>query len=574
MKDDEKADQQISDAPVSETVSSGLPAHIEQAALSGCISTGTLDELASTKGIPLACTTTPSVVIVPKSPGRDPKYRLGPSTKPGITAYEGAEHSFLGNSITLKSANGSSLPAVTMPLVLPNGLSLLYGQILALAGDFYGVPSAPISDGTSPADIMTRFTNAYNTLATASGAVTQAPAILNIMATEITAVNQALMNGQQPSTVYKALGDSLDKQYNVATGGGCLFSDLYPMGTYLQLAAVNWDHFGQNAITCYSYGHTVAMNQAVTAKNAPAAQQDALLQQAYAMNAFADHFLSDAFSSGHTRTPRKELYENVTPNQIGSLLARYMHDEDSKWGLSLKDLASYPFHAYGDKRFFDTVNYVTAALTEEAIQASANEVYSAFTTGNVIPIANMQVLQWTPNPIGSAYTWEMSQAAGNISPMFVDSGSSVQMRNFYNNLNSYGWTSVWTGWLALSLLETNYNPPPPQNYPQPPTTAPAIQPNGWQSTTSSPPWVAGAQVRYAVSFTTGQVPSNGYESEPGPWSPYVTVAANQAVPTLTVPLGPAGTAYRYIYRQFSGQSYSFVGSVGDNTTTTFIDRMS
>ena len=54
-------------------------------------------------------------------------------------------------------------------LTLPNGAALAFGEILALAGDFYGVPDAPISNAFNPdqvdAGAPQRFNNAYATLA-------------------------------------------------------------------------------------------------------------------------------------------------------------------------------------------------------------------------------------------------------------------------------------------------------------------------------------------------------------------------------------------------------------------------
>lgn len=557
--------------------SSRIHPDIAQAAQDGCLSSGTLSDLASTNGIPLACDTNPVVVITPLPPPRHVKYhvptkppRLKRRLLPAHVEFEGGEHTAIGDSAFLYfSPNDPGVIAAQVPLTLPNGLQLTYGQIVALAGDFYGVPGAPISDGTTPADIMTRFTNAYNTLAVDIGAVTDAPNILQVMQTEITAVNQALANGQSASSAYDALGDSLSEQWNRITGGGSVFSPWIPMGRYLQLAAVNWDHFGEHAITAYTYGHTVAMQQGMLARNAPPAQQMGLLVQAYAMNAFADHFLSDAFSAGHVRAPRKQLYETVTPNQVGSYLSRYMHDEDSHWGLNLLDAANTPWHAYGDKRYFDTVDVANKAAVDSAVQLSVDEIFYAFNNGVITPTANLAALQLTPTPIGSARNPQNEQAAGNISPLFSWDGSAMLRRNDINNLNDYSWTSSWWGWSTLALIQKSYAPNPPQGYLQRPTTAPAISASGWQSAQSVPPnWVSGAQVHYAVSFLTSL-----YQSDLGPWCAYLTVGPNQAYPTLTgVPTGPAGTLARGVYRQFTGGWYTPVGWIQDNTTTAFIDN--
>lgn len=550
---------------------------IEQAAQDGCVSTGTLDDLASANGISLACTTNPLVVITPfptpwhnKSQVENQEPRFERRVFQARIELEGGEHTAAGNSVLLYFSATDQRPAGLVKLVLPNGLELTYGEIVALGGDFYGIPNRPISDGATSEEKMTRFTDAYNTLAANPGAVAEAPRILNVMLKEISAVNAAVAAGLQPSFAYKVLGDTLSAEWNVITGGGSVFTPLYPLGRYLQLAEVNWDHFGQQAIDSYVAGHTVAMQQALLARNAPPSQQQRLLMQAYAMNAFADHFLSDVFSAGHDRVPRKEFYDGVTPTTVGALILRYMHDEDSNWGLHLVNSGGgLEWQAYGDKRYFDAVDLANKSLAESALQFSVDEVFTAFDSGNITPPQQMAAREMTPYPLGFARNPNNEQAAGNISPLFAVVDSQPVRRNDVNNLNDYSWTSNWVGLSTLVLLQNSYNPNPPQGYPQRPTTAPVVDPNGWQANQSVPPnWVSGAQVRYAVSFLTSL-----YESDPGPWCAYVTVA-NQAYPTLTgVPTGPAGTLSRKIYRQFRNGWYTYVGQLPDNSTTIFVDTL-
>jgi hypothetical protein len=54
-------------------------------------------------------------------------------------------------------------------LTLPNGVRISFGDIIAMGGDFYGIPEAPIIDPLSPDQVddgaRQRFKNAYNTLA-------------------------------------------------------------------------------------------------------------------------------------------------------------------------------------------------------------------------------------------------------------------------------------------------------------------------------------------------------------------------------------------------------------------------
>jgi hypothetical protein len=546
---------------------------IEKAYETGCLATGTLDDLASDSGIALTCVSQPVVLILPEVPERNLKHhlassRIGGAPGKGIVQFEGGEHTAIGDSATLSfSAGDPGRPAYSVPLALPNGLSLTYGQIVALGGDFYGLPDAPISDGASQQDRVTRFTNAFNTLATAPAAASEAPQILQVMQTEINAVNQAIDAGQSASAAYEALGDSLSEQWNRITGGGSVISPWYPLGRYLQLAAVNWDHFGQHAVLAYQAGHAAALAQALTAGQT---QSQAGLTLAYAMNAFADHFLSDLFSSGHVRAPRKELYDTVTPSSAGSLLTRYMHDEDSHWGLAVTNQNSNAWRAYGDKRYFDTVDLANKVLVDAAVQTSVDEVFTAYLNGVVPQPAQYLALQRVAN-LDQAQNPANAQPMGNGSALFFWNGTTVMRRNDVNNLNDYSWTGSWWGWSTLALLKNSYNPNPPQGYLQPPTAAPSVDPNGWQSNQSVPPnWVQGAQVRYAASFV-----NTAYESDLGPWSGWTTVGASQAYPTLTgVPTGPAaGTVARRIYRQFGQNPPTYVGQIADNATTTFIDHL-
>lgn len=551
---------------------------IDQAAQQGSLSLGQINDLVSAQGIALASTTDPVIVLLPPNPVSD--VNLNRRTLPPRSIrtsvdgrphalFEGAEHDSIGDNIVLFFPNQPPQRAGNVPLSLPNGLQPTYGQILSLGGDFYGIPDQPISDGVTSQDRVQRFTNAFNSLATAQGAVTEMPRIWNVMITEINQVNQALLSGQSPAAVYATLGDTLSSQWNVITGGGSI---LYPMGRYLELAANNWDHFGSHAVLAYTAGHTAALQQAVTAGSLSGQQQVPALQLAYAMNAFADHFLSDLFSAGHLRTPRKELYGVTTPSLVGSVLSRWMHDEDNRWGLNVTNALGQSWRAYGDKRYFDTVDVANKNLVDFAVQESADEVFTAFSTGQVPAPNSYSALQRIPN-LQTVSDNTRAQALGNNSPMFANIGGSVSRREEVNNLNDYSWipNGVIFGWASLTtegLLVATYNPGPPTGYPAPPTLAPSILPTGWQSNQAVPPnWANGNQVRYAVSFLTML-----YESNLGPWGTWVTIQ-NQAFPTLTgIPTGPPGTVGRRVYRQFQGSPYVYVGQISDNTTTISIDH--
>ena len=177
---------------------------------------------------------------------------------------------------------------------LPNGLELTYGQINALAGDFYGTWN-PISDGNTDKDRSDRFIAAYDTLANPSlRQPKEAESIIEILQTEVDAVNTALSHGQDPSIAYSTL-PSVDLKLEVLTFGRR--RDRLP--DYVQLASINWDHFGEDARTAYNAGHATAIQRAIGGD----------LEGAYTLNAFADRFLEVSFSSGHLRTPRRLLHK-------------------------------------------------------------------------------------------------------------------------------------------------------------------------------------------------------------------------------------------------------------------------
>lgn len=190
---------------------------------------------------------------VPQGTGQAPK------GKPELF-FEGGEHTAIGDNTLLRYEAGQpGIPAHQSPLPLPNGLSLTYGQVIALGGDFYGVPERPIADGASEAERITRFTQAFDSLARLPAAKEEAGQILAVMQEEIAAANQAIKDGRQPHEAYDALGDSLSARWNRITGGGSFASDLFPLGRYLKLAASNWDHFGPWALLAYQAGHAAAL---------------------------------------------------------------------------------------------------------------------------------------------------------------------------------------------------------------------------------------------------------------------------------------------------------------------------
>ncbi|EKM58566.1 uncharacterized protein PHACADRAFT_207386 [Phanerochaete carnosa HHB-10118-sp] len=256
--------------------------------------------------------------------------------------FEFGEHGYIGDAITL------TLAVVT------------YGQINGLAGDFYATYN-PICMGNTFEDQIKRFQDAYATLAMdIKRQPDEAQAILAVLQTEVDVVNEAVRVHRDPSIVHHIIPDA------TATFERITYTRWGNPG-YLGISAINFDHFGEDACTAYNAGHTYALRLASAGK----------LLKAYAANAFADHFLEDLFSAGHLRSPRRMLHTrggwNPTADFARHVLS--MHDEDCAIGL---------------------VNAKNLRRCQDAVQASASEIYTASRTHEV-PIPR-DFLAWNHAP--------------------------------------------------------------------------------------------------------------------------------------------------------------------------------
>lgn len=310
---------------------------------------------------------------------------------PPILGFEGAEHIAAGDKIKLQfQADVEGKTGVK--LKLKNGLELTYGEIVALAGDFYGDPVIPISSGKTDQEQKKYFLQNYKTLAIDAQAVTEVPKIMTVMQYEKQQVQKGIENGENVSDVYARISTDDNIAWNCITGGLCpddypdaakeFFRKIYflKQGRFLKLADRNFDHYGQHAWLAYSTGHQLALETAIQAHHDQDPQK---LEEAYVINAFASHFFSDSFSAGHMRAPRLELYNSTRPSTIGSLLTIYMHQEDSEAGLVVSNRRGDTWKAYGDAYYFDPRNKQNVDLLQEAMQLSVDEIFSAYLTGQL-----------------------------------------------------------------------------------------------------------------------------------------------------------------------------------------------
>lgn len=277
------------------------------------------------------------------------------------------EHELVGDSV--------ALPGLDVPvLTLRNGASVSYGQVVALAGDFYAVPGKPIAQGVDAADRAARFTAALASLHDAPRA--ELTAVLQAVSAESAAITAALQHGTAASQTYQS---GHDLAYTEMTGG-----------RYLELAGDNIDHFGRDALIAFGTGHRMAVALAVQA----AAGGPATLHDAYLTSAFAAHFLTDLFSAGHLRVERARLHawsRIAVPGislAVGDYLAMKAHGEDCRYGVAVGNARGDRTVMFGDARIFDQENAVGLALAREAVAACVQEVHEAFRSG-VDPFAEV-----------------------------------------------------------------------------------------------------------------------------------------------------------------------------------------
>lgn len=307
-----------------------------------------------------------------------------------IQRWEGPEHVELGDTakggpagFILLDAHTRDLPERTKPVadwpkewqkrhaagtplqqrVLEKGLS--YGEIVALSGDLYkdfdALNGAPLREIYDLVPMMHR-----------------------------------LPSGKFAST----------KQLEEATGG-----------RYLELAKVNEAHFtsvrpGHANIDIWWRNHAAAI----------AAARNGNDNLAWAMNAAADHFLTDAFSGGHIRVPRDLLHAK---GKKGDIEAKIGHDLDNEYGVEVTNLrGDPPWIAFGDNMLDDPRNTQNKVLALEAVELSKQDIADAIAKRKGYPeptgattFAAQQLVPHPTNP--SLNRWGKTEMAKEIANLAV-----------------------------------------------------------------------------------------------------------------------------------------------------------
>eukprot|EP00127_Corallochytrium_limacisporum_P006068 Clim_evm17s218 gene=Clim_evmTU17s218 len=259
-------------------------------------------------------------------------------------AFSSAEHKAIGDGLNLRFLSDPTDPhsetverlAGDYPLIdVPDVGTITYGDLVA-APDYFGLPSDPLADSDdNDRDMETRaqgwFQSWYQIMDGKNefgfGSKSYQNLIFNkIYPTEKEHAFQAIAEGKDPAINWP----SWENELRLMTA----LRD-WDASTYLTLEGHNIDH-------CQDHGDAKKAYRAMrllalqTALEAGRNKQEDGLRMAYMMNAFADHFLSDQFASGHTRVPRRKLMDVLGPDCGGQWTLKE-HDYENEVGLLLQN---------------------------------------------------------------------------------------------------------------------------------------------------------------------------------------------------------------------------------------------
>lgn len=276
------------------------------------------------------------------------------------TLFSAGEHKVLGDDGYRKAcAESGACPAVLHRADKKE--TFTYGELVAFSGDFYETPFEIYNERHSQSLIHPFAANTKR--------------IKEAFAEEEAAMRQQMSNK-----------DVVYPDNNL----GFFFA--FPK--YLELATRNTNHFGWQNMKFYVKYHAEALSMALKAR---ALKNDAKkveqLTRALFLNAFADHFLTDAYATGHLRNPRAQALRWQEKNGYGKTavdsLAKLLHDNDHLLktthgpGLKVRNARGDAWHTRCDGELFTLAQKSDPqiAIPVDAIQLSVKEVLAAYSEG-------------------------------------------------------------------------------------------------------------------------------------------------------------------------------------------------
>lgn len=374
------------------------------------------------------------------------------------TGFASLEHKNMGDSVKLHLPFVNSADEFR-PLTMPNGLKLTYGEIVMYAADMFGNPAGPISS-CAEKDRQACFKSQFDAMAvqgglsanTCSNPVTQAKQIKIYMDNVSKELTQARSEGVEDWIYYEKHDVELTTKMNKFTCGGSPISRLLPFGNYIKLAKVNLDHFAPDSLIAYKAGHEYALKTALKGyekrKAGLTEESNQLLELAYAQNAFANHYLTDSFSAGHMRTPRRAIDRQVhLPAVLSLLIANLMHNEENRHGLNVVNAEGTSWVAYGDGYLFKPEADLQKEVIQDAMQRSADSVYEVFISGKIPKVyAEMTLFP----------DYDKLDQLNDTAPLFKVENGVLLKRVNNNDYYDHHWTKYWSGLVVLMHFKSFY----------------------------------------------------------------------------------------------------------------------
>jgi hypothetical protein len=292
----------------------------------------------------------------------------GPSqTHDSTLDFNSGEHVILGDHGYRKACEDRAGLCPAALVRADSKQSFSYGELVAFSGDFYANPEGVYEEKVEP--------------------------FLKWNRNDVNDVKGRFQ--QEIETIENYLHGHSDEAY---PDFNLTYAWNYP--DYLNLALANEAHFGFYNMLAYVKYHNRALNLALEAHALAATdgiRSQRLFTQALFMNAFADHFLTDGFASGHIRDPRVQILQwgraNGLSDRASGTLAKVIHDRDGEirvsgeHGLQVTNARGDSWLTRCDAQLFwnNTMEDPSIVVPVRAVEASVREVLDAYDNGKVEP---------------------------------------------------------------------------------------------------------------------------------------------------------------------------------------------
>ena len=223
------------------------------------------------------------------------------------------------------------------------------------------------------------------------------------------------------------------RHFPETTYPSCTWVHVLHGGDYLRVVSNNFSHFVWDNIKAYTQYHQRALHYARAAgqvrRRGNIAEAHKLLNRALFINAFADHFLTDAFAAGHLRVPRRELkqwaeatFASPLAGFVGDALAMLLHDFEAKDETG-RELGLWVQNARGQYWRTASDNHMNVCASEDspqiaiplqAVEISVSEIFAAYLFEK-IPRDNFAALEYVPysDPQGFLKRWSQLNLSDN-----------------------------------------------------------------------------------------------------------------------------------------------------------------